>query len=237
MKDEDFYEKVKDVVIFKNLAGEYKPVQEYFGEEVTDEDAQKGVQPKAVNYVSDQAQQAHYVELFKNAGQDAVICDEFIDPHFISFIEYKNYRKCRFMRIDADIAGALMGDAAAEESQKAVQEIFEKHLSQKGVAIKAQSLKNQDTLAVITVEEFARRMSEMGGFYGVDEADGLKNATLVVNVNSPVIAALPAVSAEKQEAVVFQAYYLALLSHKKLTKEEMSDFMQKSCVLLQEYTK
>lgn len=101
IKDDEFYDKVKDIVIFRNLAGEYKPLSDYLGEEISDEDAGKGVQPKAVYYVSDEAQQAQYIAMFKEAGLDAIVCDAYIDPHFISYIEYKNPRRCRFVRIDA----------------------------------------------------------------------------------------------------------------------------------------
>ena len=109
IREEEFYEKVKDILIFKNIADEYKPLSDYFGEEISDEDAEKGVQPKAIYYVSDPVQQAQYVCLFKDAGLDAVLCDAYIDTHFISYIEYKNPKKCRFVRIDADIDNALKG--------------------------------------------------------------------------------------------------------------------------------
>ena len=66
LKDDEFYDKVKDIVIFKNLEGDYKPLNDFLGEEVSDEDAGKGVQPKAVYYVSDEAQQAQYIALFKD---------------------------------------------------------------------------------------------------------------------------------------------------------------------------
>ena len=119
LKDDEFYEKVKDIVIFKNLGGEYKPLNDFLGEEVSEEDAGKGVQPKAVYYVSDEAQQAQYIKMFKDAGLDAVVCDTYIDPHFISYIEYKNPKKCRFVRIDADVDGALKsGEEVKEEDHK-----------------------------------------------------------------------------------------------------------------------
>ena len=60
LKDDEFYDKVKDIVIFKNLGGEYKPLNDFLGEEVSEEDAGKGVQPKAVYYVSDEAQGTVY---------------------------------------------------------------------------------------------------------------------------------------------------------------------------------
>ena len=238
LKDDEFYDKVKDIVIFKNLGGEYKPLNDFLGEEVSDEDAGKGVQPKAVYYVSDEAQQAQYIRMFKDAGLDAVVCDTYIDPHFISYIEYKNPKKCRFVRIDADIDGALKsGEEVKEEDHKELIELFKYNLVNKDVAVKAEKFKSETLPAVINVEEFMRRMSEMNSFYGMSEADMMKNATLVLNLSNPIVAGILEQPEEKQKFIVDQIYYLAMLSYKKLTPEELSDFVEKSTQLLSDYTK
>ena len=236
IKDEDFYDKVKDIVIFKNLEGKYLPVSDFFGEEISDEDAQKGKQAKAVYYVSDEAQQAQYIRLFKEAGLDAVICDTYIDPHFISFIEYKNPKKCRFVRIDADVDAALKSeDEIKQDDYKDLVETVKKHLINKDIAVKADKLKNADVPAVINVEEFMRRMSEMNRFYGMSEFDAMKNATLVLNVANETVQKLTSLPDEKQEFIVNQIYYLAMLSYKKLTPDELADFMKRSEKLLADY--
>ena len=238
LKDDEFYDKVKDIVIFKNLGGEYKPLNDFLGEEVSEEDAGKGVQPKAVYYVSDEAQQAQYIRMFKDAGLDAVVCDTYIDPHFISYIEYKNPKKCRFVRIDADIDGALKsGEEVKEEDHKELIELFKNNLVNKDVAVKAEKFKSETLPAVINVEEFMRRMSEMNSFYGMSEADMIKNATLVLNLSNPIVAGILDQPEEKQKFIVDQIYYLAMLSYKKLTPEELSDFVEKSTQLLSDYTK
>ena len=238
LKDDEFYEKVKDIVIFKNLGGEYKPLNDFLGEEVSEEDAGKGVQPKAVYYVSDEAQQAQYIKMFKDAGLDAVVCDTYIDPHFISYIEYKNPKKCRFVRIDADIDGALKsGEEIKEEDHKELIELFKNNLVNKDVTVKAEKFKSETLPAVINVEEFMRRMSEMNSFYGMSEADMMKNATLVLNLSNPIVAGILEQPEEKQKFIVDQIYYLAMLSYKKLTPEELSDFVEKSTQLLSDYTK
>lgn len=238
IKENEFYEKVENIVLFKNLSGEYKPVNEFFGEEIGEEDAGKGVMPKAIYYVSDEAQQAQYISMFKDAGLDALICDTYIDPHFISYIEYKNPKKCRFVRIDADVDGALKnGEEIKEEDHKELVEAFKKHLVNKDIAVKAESFKSGKVPAIINVEEFMRRMSEMGGFYGMEEGDSIKNATLVLNLTNPVVNGLLAQSEEKQAVIVNQIYYLAMLSYKKLAPEELSDFVEKSTQLLFDYSK
>lgn len=238
LKDEEFYEKVKDIVIFKNLEGKYVPVTDFFGEEISDEDAEKGKQTKAIYYVSDETQQAQYIRLFKDAGLDAIVCDTYIDPHFISFIEYKNPRKCRFVRIDADVDAALKAEGEVKQDDyKDLIDLVKKHLVNKDIAVKADKLKNADVPAVVNVEEFMRRMSEMNKFYGMTEADAMKNATLVLNVANDTVSKLTGLSEEKQEFIVNQIYYLAMLSYKKLSPDELADFMKRSETLLADYAK
>ena len=237
MKEEEFYEKVKDVIIFKNLNGELKPAQDFFGEEVTEEDIKNGVQAKPIYYVSDEAQQAQYISMFKDAGLDAILCDTFIDPHFVSFLEYKNVKKCRFLRIDADLDGALKGENVQEEDCKELLAVVKSHLVNQEIAVKAEKLKSGKIPAVINVDEFSRRMSEMGGYYGMGEMDPDKNAVLVLNLTNPVVSGLLSQSEEKQKVIINQIYYLAMLSYKKLSPEQLSDFIEQSSKLLFDYSK
>lgn len=238
IKEEEFYDKVQKLIIFKNLEGKYKPVSDYFGEEVSDEDAGKGVQPKPIYYVSDEAQQAQYIAMFKDAGLDAIVCDTYIDPHFISYIEYKNTKKCRFVRIDADIDGALKSDETVEsEDVNALVDAFKKHLVNKEIAVKTEKFKTGKIPAIVNVDEFMRRMSEMNGFYGMGDVDATKNATLVLNLTNPVVSGLLKQTEEKQAFIVNQIYYLAMLSYKKLSPEELSDFVDKSAEMLFDYSK
>ena len=116
------------------------PVTDFFGEEISDEDAEKGKQAKAIYYVSDETQQAQYIRLFKDAGLDAIVCDTYIDPHFI-----KNPRKCRFVRIDADVDAALKAEGEVKQDDyKDLIELVKKHLVNKDIAVKADKLKNAD---------------------------------------------------------------------------------------------
>ena len=237
MKEAEFYEKVEKILIFKNLNGVYKPINELFGDEVNDNELKNGVQPKAIYYVSDEAQQAQYIAMFKDAGVDAIFCDTLIDPHFVSYIEYKNPKKCRFLRIDADIDGALKGGEVQESDGKELVETFKKHIVNQEINVKAERFKSGKVPAVVNVDEFMRRMSEMGGFYGMDEQDPTKNATLVLNLTNPVIASLLSQTEEKQKIIINQVYYLAMLSYKKLSPDELSDFVSKSTEMLFDYCK
>ncbi len=237
LKEDAFYDKVQNILIFKNLSGEYKPVNEYFGTEVSEEAAKQGEQAQAIYYVSDEVQQAQYISMFKDAGLDAIVCDTYIDSHFISYLEYKNPSKCRFVRIDADIDGALKGDSVSEDEQKELIETVKKHLKNSDIQVRAEKFKSGKLPAVVNVEEFIRRMSEMNSFYGMDATDPTKNATLVLNLTNPIVAGLLRQPEEKQKVLINQIYYLAMLSYKQLSAEELSAFMEQSMEMLFEYGK
>jgi HSP90 family molecular chaperone len=167
-----------------------------------------------------------------------LLCDTYIDPHFISYIEYKNPKKCRFVRIDADIDNALKSDNSVDETdEKALIEVFKENLVNQDLQIKVEQFKTGKIPAIINVDEFMRRMSEMGGFYGMNETDATKNATLVLNATNPIILSVLKAPKEKQKLIVNQIYYLAMLSFKKLSAEELNDLTEKSCQLLFDYSK
>ena len=89
--------------------------------------------------------------------------------------------------------------------------------------------------AVINVDEYMRRYSEMGSFYGMSEGEVAK--TMVVNTANPVIAKLKQLDDAKQKFVAGYVYSLALLSYKKLTPDEFAKFIDENLVLLDEYVK
>lgn len=242
IKDGEFYEKVKDIIIFKDLEGNYKSINEFIG--ATDENVnsdtsapeekkETGNLPKTVYYVSDERQQAQYIKMFKDAGLNAMQCDTFIDPHFISFIEYKAPDKVKFMRIDADIDGALKSDDTVEDS--ALQEIFKNAIGDDKITVKTAKLKNEAVPAIINVDEFMRRYSEMGQYYGMSDGEAAK--TMIVNTGNPIVMSIKSLDDEKQKFVAKYIYSLALFTFKKLSPEELNEFVANNMTLLSEYIK
>ncbi len=221
IKDEEFYQKVKDIIIYKNISDEYRSLESYFGEEVSDEDAKAGKEPQAAYYVSDMNKQAQYIKMFKDAGLDAIVCDTYIDPHFISYIEYKNPKRVRFLRIDADVAGALK-DADGREDQELI-DLFSKVLEGKNVKVKTEKLKNTAVPAIVNASEFMRRMNEMNRFYQMGASP--EDLTLVVNAACPAVQALKEANETLKSAGAMQIYYLALMNFRQLTAEETTDFV------------
>lgn len=239
LKDEDFYSKVKDILIFKDLNGEYKNLDEFFGvapeSETAEDKKDEEKKPVSVYYVSDEVGQSQYVNMFKNAGLNAIVCDTFVDPHFISFLEYKNPEKWKFMRIDADIDSALKDGEVNADDFKDLTESFKNSLKNTSIAVKAEKFKSADVPAIINVSEFTRRFSEMNAFYGLAGGDADRDMTIILNTENPVVASFTGLNDEMKKFVANQIYYIAMLSYKKLNPEELKDFSDNSMQLLKNY--
>ncbi len=239
LKDEDFYSKVKDILIFKDLNGEYKNLDEFLGvvpeSETAEDKKDEEKKPVSVYYVSDEVGQSQYVNMFKNAGLNAIVCDTFVDPHFISFLEYKNPEKWKFVRIDADIDSALKDGEVNADDFKDLTESFKNSLKNTSIAVKAEKFKSADVPAIINVSEFTRRFSEMNAFYGLAGGDADRDMTIILNTENPVVASFTGLNDEMKKFFANQIYYIAMLSYKKLNPEELKDFSDNSMQLLKNY--
>ncbi|MCK5130214.1 MAG: molecular chaperone HtpG, partial [Clostridiales bacterium] len=154
LKDEKFYDKVKDSIIYKQASDGYITLNEY----LTD---CKERHENIVYYVNDIHGQAPYIKMYEEAKLKSLVLDTPIDPHFISFMEMKS-EGTRFTRVDSELPDDLKGEGDMEET--AVEDIanaFKRATGKEKMEVKAQALKSEDTPAVAQVNEFMRRNDEM----------------------------------------------------------------------------
>ena len=262
IKDTKFAEKMGDYVLFKNLDGKYLTLKDCIEEnkketeepenqaeekkEDTASEENKDAQEKepektVIFYVTDEVQQSQYINMFKEAGKDAVILKHNIDSAFISSLEQK-HQDVQFKRIDADLTEEMKGEGTAdEETVKALTELFRKSLGMDKLEVKVENLKNENVSAMMTLSEESRRMQDMMkmyNMYGMDPNMFGGQETLVLNANHPLVKYL-AKNKESDKAPVIceQLYDLAMMSHKQLSPEEMTKFVQRSNEILLMITK
>ena len=224
VRDEKFYDKVKDALIYKNLDGDFKTLAE-----LTD-----GKEKAEIYYVSDEKQQSQYINMFKEQGLDAVILPTMMDTHFISFIEMKD-NNIKFKRIDSALSD-ISDSVEDTDDSKALIELFKAELNDETLKIEVQKLKNDAVPAVILLSEESRRMQEMYRSYGQQFA-GMANMftdefTLVVNANNELVTKLPTLDDDTKKLVINHVYDLAKISHSPLDAEQMSKFIARSNELL-----
>lgn len=234
LKDDKFYDMMKDYIVFRTINDEYKTMTQ-----LTDENEEKS----KIYYVTDKNQQSQLIEMFKQSEQEAVYLDTLIDRNFINFLEYKN-DKLSFIRIDSDIAASLKTDGAvdAELGEKAV-ELFKNALGNDNLEVTAEAMKNPDTPAVLFLSEESRRIREMYEHYKQSGMEGELDIDkmfpmkykIVLNSNNDLIEKLTQKADDKEltDLISHQIYDMALLNMRQLTPDELSAFTKRTMEIMQ----
>nr|WP_288306224.1 molecular chaperone HtpG [uncultured Romboutsia sp.] len=233
LKDESFYDKVKDSVLFKTINSQYITLNDYL------ENCKEKHENK-VFYVSNEEQQSQYIKLFKDYGLDAVILDSTIDNHFISMIEFKN-QGVHFNRIDADLSDILKENDNEDnkEIRTDIENLFKDVIGDRINNYSVESLKSEDTPAIILISEQSRRMAEMRSqFAGMDFGMSFEEEkTLVINNNSSIVKKLVSLKDDesKKEQISLicnQIVDIALLSNKELDSKQLDEFIKRNNQLM-----
>ncbi len=251
LKDEKFCDKMMDYVLFKNIDHKYLTLKECIeenGGEIVEPNEKKESEggddnivsedlKTVIYYVTDEQQQSQYINMFKKQGMDAVILSHNIDSPFITQLEQRNDR-VRFQRIDADITDHFKEEISEEEKEafKATRddlmELFRKVLGNDKLNVNVEKMKDESVASMITLSEQSRRMEEMMKMYGMSGMDASMfgtDATLVLNVNHPLVKyVLDHKDGEHTDMICHQLYDLAMLAHKPLSPEEMTAFVKRS---------
>lgn len=308
LKDDKFYDRMKDYIIFKDLEGKYLTLEEYIektkpkssenGEDNTSEakpeeekttagnqtegdasltaeksqtgdtaknennaggeakpDGEKGEEDKnedkaeeknIIYYVTDEKQQSQYINMFKEASQDAVILPHNIDQPFITHLEYKN-PKIKFQRIDAGFSDSFRDETQKKDEKElkknteAMTKLFRKILGKDKLEVKVDRLKNEKVASVITMSEENRRLQDMMRMYSIGGKDDnlfADGETLILNANHKLVQYI--IENEKSDytpMICEQLYDLAYLSHRPLEPEAMTKFIQRSNEIMMLLTK
>ena len=238
LRDPKFYDKIKEIIIFKNLKGEFVTLKDYL-------EANKEKHENKIFYANDEKQQSQYIKMFKEYDLDAVILDCSLDDHFISFLEMHE-SGVKFNRIDSDISDTLgsktdENDEAAKALNKEIEDVFKNALGEKIKNISIEGLKNEETPALILVSEESRRMAQMSKMYAKSGMSfpGMfdEEKTLVINNKNAIIKKLVEVSKDnaKNDEVKFICEHildLAKISNKELDAAEMDEFIKRNNMLL-----
>jgi molecular chaperone HtpG len=237
IREVKFYDRVKDIVIYKTTKGDYVSQKEYL-------ERNKEKHENKVFYVSDERQQAQYIKLFKDNGMEAVILSTMIDNHFISFLESKQ-TEIKFSRIDSDLSESLkekeenIDENASKELQESFEKLFKDALGNEKLKLKVESLKSAGVPGMILLDEHSRRMQEMSArFGGFDMSHMFGNEeTLVLNKNNNLIKKVINIKDKDErkdevKLICEHIYDLAMMSHKQLSADAMTKFIERSNMLL-----
>ena len=238
IKEEKFYDRVKDIIVYKTINDEYVTLKDYL-------EKNKDKHENKVFYVSDEKQQSQYVKMFKEQGLDAVLMTTMIDNHFMQFIEM-NEKDVKFQRIDSDISESMKESETDEEKKKEMKEglekLFRNSLENEKLKVEVEALKTSSVPGMILLSEESRRIHEMTKMFGGITLGERYQAeeTLVLNSNNGLIKSLMSLKdkedkKEDTKLICQHIYDLAMMSHKQLVPEAMTGFIERSNKILSKF--
>ena len=245
IREDNLYERVKDIIIYKNLDEKYITLKTYL-------EAAKSKHENTVFYVTDEKQQAQYIKIFRDNGMDAVILKTLLDTHFIQFLESKD-RSVKMQRIDSDISDNLktsddgLSKEDAESMEKSLETAFKRASGNDQLKIKLEALKTTTVPGMLLQSEYTRRMRDMSRAYGsggmgmgMDLSMFPNDETLVLNRNNKLIQSVAKLEGESDggksdevNLICKHIYDLAVLGNQPLEPTAMTAFLERSGQLLE----
>ena len=195
LSQEDFYDKAKDFSLFTDVEGKNFTYEEYrtlIKDNQTDKDG-----TLIYLYATNKEDQYTYIEAAKQTGYSVLLFDGQLDVPMINLLEQK-LEKCRFTRVDADIADKLIAKENQKESdvvgsdKDCLTYVFKSQMpaiDKTEFVVDVQALGEEGAPLMITQNEFMRRMKDMSqfqpgmGFY----SQFPDSYTLVLNTDHPLI--------------------------------------------------
>ena len=223
IRDDKFYDRVKEALLFKTTDGRFLTLAEY-------KEKNFGEANKTVFYTSDEKRQAQMVALYQAAGKDVVMLGSLIDNNFISFLEYKEGDGLKFQRVDGGMEG-LTEESGSDAARGKLESLFHTALNDKDLPVKLEAFKTDELPAMITVEEQSRRFSEMSKAFGGYQMP--ERRSLVLNARHPLVKYLEtAAEGEMTTKIAEQILDLAEMARNPLESERMVAFLKRSGELL-----
>ncbi len=227
MNNQDFYEKVKDIVLFKSSNGQSTSLPEYL-------ERNKEKLERKVLYCSNKDTQATYVAMCQEQGLEVLFIHAMIDSHFIQFLESKD-PTIKFTSVDANLSDQLLDSTNETPKNEALPDIFKTALNQENLKVQVENLKSDSVSGVILESEQMKRLKEMSIMMR-QPLPGLEDYTLVVNQNNPVIQTILKLHSDNKTELAHllsqQVYDLAMMSLKPLTGDKMQAFITRSNQLM-----
>ena len=236
LRDRKFYERVRDIILFKSVSGEYKTISEITADKTGEQ---------TIYYTNNPAAQAVYVGMRQRAGHDVFVLENMIETQFINLAESGNFDsknnkneksdiKIKFARVDADditTENASDDNKLDDSSITSLTDLFKEAADNpENLKIEVRALADEKIPAMLTLSEEKRRMADMikqyqaidFNMFNLPQTDN--EETLVINTKNALIQKL-AQNPSKQAAEYI--YMLSLLCSRELTANELEKFIER----------
>lgn len=239
LQDEKFYERVKDVLIWKNSHEEWTSIDAYL-------ERNREKNKDKIFYTIDEKHPSHFLEVYKQQGVEVLFTNSLIDTAIISFLEGK-LAPVKFQRIDGGLDEAILDPSKEKHILDAEGKTEAAHLAQfvrtkldlPNLEVEAKSLASDSLPGFILIDENSRRMRDYFAMHQPEMRGDQMFApkqTFVVNTNSKLmnkIQALDTSDPELAQDLLLQVYELALLSQKEIDPRTLNTFISRSNKVLE----
>ena len=225
IREDGFYQKCKDAVLYKSVDGNHYTLAEYL------ERNEEKIGKKVV-FASDAKLQSQYIRLIKEQGVDCVLLESRLDNPFTNQIE-ANESGLLFTRVDAELGDILKGETT-EGSHKELVALFKENIDNEKIEIDVQNFKNSGVPAMLFLSEEVRRAQEMTALYGLSFDDGKSKEKLTLNGTNELVKILDEgkVSADDAKVLCQHIWDMAALSYGGLEPKRMEEFLERSSFIL-----
>lgn len=238
VQDEKFYERVKELLIWKSLKEEWLTLEEYKARN-------EGKLQNKVLYTFDDKSQGHLHDLYKEKEIDVLVADFRLDPYVFNTLETKG-KDLIFKRIDSEIGDHLIDkekehqilDSEGKTAAAHLADFYRRNLEGQSYEVEAKSLASAELPALVVIEENERRMRDY--FKAMNQKFGLENMAkmkVVLNTNNDLVKKVAEIKdPELAKEMVKEVIELSLLSQKEMDPNLLHAFIKRTHKVLSQLT-
>jgi len=244
IEDGKFYERVKDLVIWKTVEGEWTTIHDYLERNKEKTDNQ-------IFYSKDESQLPHFLDIYKKKNIEVILASSPLDQYAMQFLETK-LSPAKFHRIDSVVSEHILDkdrektilDEGGKTESARLADLIRSRLSENGVEVEAKSLASDEIPGFVLIDESQRRMRDYmlsmnAQNPSLNLTDTVKK-TFVVNTNNPLIASikeLDKIDSSLASEMICEVFELALLSQREMDPQKLSNFISRSTRVLEHLAK
>ncbi len=232
VQDEKFYERIKDLLLYKTTKNEWYTLPELFER---NKDKTKG----KLYYTTHEHHHEALHSIYNEKGIDILVLRNPVDPYLIGTVE-KNNNDFKFQRLDSDVEEHLLDKEREHAESVNIAEFIKKEMGEDSLEVEAKSLKSDNLSAFLVIDENERRFRDYMMQMNPEQAkQALKQfkRKMVVNTNSPLIHSIQKLGSTNPDLaknLVHEVYELALLSQREMDEGDLQSFVKRTQNLLQE---
>ncbi len=232
LQDEKFYERIKDVLVWKNSEGNWTTVQEYLERN-----------PDKKIFYASHDRSSSVLDLYKEKKIEILFASAPIDTAVIQSLEHK--LTASFQRIDGALDDALLDqsrektllDSEGKTEASRIADSIRAALEKEEIEVEAKSLASDRVPGLIVFDENQRRLRDyMALTQGKSMPDFPTKKTFVVNTNNKLIQAIARLNQKQPEiasSIAKGIYDLSLLSQREIEPAQLEQVVSRQMELLE----